>query len=187
MIIEKISSWNPFSQAPSPAAQSRSFETLSVYPPVQMLANSFESINQNWWTFQGSFGPRLKLWPEGVKGWVVGLVGWGHLWICGLCGFSDMWVTWICGFVAMGIQKLYLKLGSASHKAEYFTVLWWWPAVGCVRFFWKSKVNAPTRHQAPAGSRIFNPGIFRDGISLKFYAGILPKKYGISLDFPLSQ
>ena len=78
---------------------------------------------------------------------MVGLVGWGHLWICGLCGFSDMWITWICGFVAMGIQKLYLKLGSASHRAEYFTVLWWWPAVGCLRFFWKSKVNAPTRHQ----------------------------------------
>ena len=31
-----------------------------------------------------------------------------------------------------------------------------------------------------------NPGIFRDGISLKFYPGILPKKYGISRDFLLS-
>ena len=53
--------------------------------------------------------------------------------------------------------------------------------------------------QAPAGSRIFNPrisgmdfaksrdpGIFQDGISLKFYPGILPKKYGISRDFLLS-
>ena len=58
-----------------------------------------------------------------------------------------MRITWICGFVAMGIQKLYLKLGSASHRTEYFTVLWWWPAVGCLRFFWKSKVNAPTGHQ----------------------------------------
>ena len=28
-----------------------------------------------------------------------------------------------------------------------------------------------------------DPGIFRDGISLKFYPGILPKKYGISRDF----
>ena len=52
--------------------------------------------------------------------------------------------------------------------------------------------------QAPAGSRIFNPGfpgrdfaesrdpgIFRDGISLKYYPGILPKKYRISQDFLL--
>ena len=31
-----------------------------------------------------------------------------------------------------------------------------------------------------------DPRIFRDGISLKFYPGILPKKYGISRDFPLS-
>ena len=31
-----------------------------------------------------------------------------------------------------------------------------------------------------------DPGIFRDGISLKFYPGILPKKYGISRDFLLS-
>ena len=31
-----------------------------------------------------------------------------------------------------------------------------------------------------------DPGIFRDGISLKSYPGILPKKYGISWDFLLS-
>ena len=31
-----------------------------------------------------------------------------------------------------------------------------------------------------------DPGIFRDGISLKFYPGILPKKYGIPWHFPLS-
>ena len=31
-----------------------------------------------------------------------------------------------------------------------------------------------------------DPGIFWDGISLKFYPGILPKKYGISRDFLLS-
>ena len=31
-----------------------------------------------------------------------------------------------------------------------------------------------------------DPGIFRDGTSLKFYPGILPAKYGIFLDFTLS-
>ena len=84
---------------------------------------------------------------EGLSGWLGGMGPPVDMWICGyvdlwLCGFVDMW---ICGHGYL--KHIYLKLGSASHKAEYFTVLWWWPALGCVGLFWKSKVNAPTIHQ----------------------------------------